>query len=170
MKPTRLEPMKRPDPDDESRRSADRDRSFETFYEQELAGQVHRAKLLLGSDEAANDIVHEAFMAVYERWASIREPGPYLNRAVLNRCRDRARHSATSSIVHRRIAASHTRDPDDLLWDVIAALPFNQRACVVLRYYAGFSEREIADTLECKPGSIGPWTTRALTTMRKALT
>lgn len=170
METVRLDPMMRPDANDDPRRSLQGcSTSFETFYGRELAGQVRRAKLLLGSDEAANDVVHEAFTAMYERWDSIREPGPYLNTAVLNRCRDRARHAVTASTVHRRLAASHTEDPDDLLWDAIGALPFNQRACVVLRYYAGLSEREIAETLQCKPGSVGPWTTRALTTMRKAL-
>lgn len=160
----------RPDPDDANQSgSRGHRKSFESFYERELAGQVRRAKLLVGSDDAANDIVHEAFTAMYERWGHIHEPGPYLNRAVLNQCRDRARHRSVASVVHRRLAASETSSPDDVLWDVIAALPFNQRACVVLRYYAGFSECEIAEALDCKPGSVGPWTTRALTTMRKAL-
>jgi len=160
----------RTDPDDDARsRSMDRRSTFEVFYERELAAQVRRAKLLVGSDDTANDVVHEAFTAMYERWDSIREPGPYLNRAVLNQCRDRARHTSVARTVHRRLAASHTDSPDDVLWDVIASLPFNQRACVVLRYYAGLSEREIAEALQCKPGSVGPWTTRALTTMRKAL-
>ena len=171
MDTTRLEPMMRPDPDDiNAPDSTGRDESFESFYERELAGQVRRAKLLVGSDDdAANDVVHEAFTAMYERWDQINEPGPYLNRAVLNQCRDRARHRSVASVVHRRLAASETISPDDVLWDVIAALPFNQRACVVLHYYAGLSEREIAEALDCKPGSVGPWTTRALTTMRKAL-
>ncbi len=168
MKATRLEPMMRTD-DAARSRSMDCRSTFEVFYERELAAQVRRAKLLIGSDETANDVVHDAFTAMYERWDSIREPGPYLNRAVLNRCRDRARHTSVASAVHRRLAASHTDSPDDVLWDVIARLPFNQRACVVLRYYAGLSEREIAEALQCKPGSVGPWTTRALTTMRKAL-
>lgn len=162
--------MTRPDASERDRCAFGSDSwSFASFYRRELDGQVRRAKLLVGSDDVANDVVHEAFTAMYARWDSIREPGPYLNRAVLNGCRDRARHAATSSIVHRRLAASQTENPDELLWDVIGALPFNQRACVVLRYYVGFGEREIAEILDCKPGSVGPWTTRALTTMRKAL-
>lgn len=162
--------MVRPDANERrGRRSGSDMSSFASFYRRELDGQVRRAKLLVGSDEVANDVVHEAFTAMCGRWDSIREPGPYLNRAVLNGCRDRARHTATSAVAHRRLAASHTEHPDELLWDVIGALPFNQRACVVLRYYAGFSEREIAETLDCRPGSVGPWTTRALAAMRKAL-
>ena len=37
--------------------------AFEAFYVAELPGQVRRAYLLVGSDEAANDIVHEAMVS-----------------------------------------------------------------------------------------------------------
>jgi len=56
-----------------------------------------------------------------------------------------------------------------VLFDVLARLPFNQRAAIVMRYFAGMTEREIADALDTSPGSIGPWIHRALTTMRKEL-
>src|SRR4051812_13059319 len=62
--------------------------SFETLYGAELRGQVQRAALLLGSASSANDVVHDAFIAVLQRWDSLDEPGPYLNRCVLNGCRD----------------------------------------------------------------------------------
>jgi RNA polymerase sigma factor (sigma-70 family) len=62
-----------------------------------------------------------------------------------------------------------TTSPDDLLFDVLALLPFNQRAAIVMRYFAGMTEHEIADALDTRPGSIGPWIHRALTTMRKEL-
>lgn len=59
--------------------------------------------------------------------------------------------------------------PDDLLFDVIERLPFNQRAAVVMRFYERITETEIAAALDCKPGSVGPWIHRALTAMRKEL-
>ena len=59
---------------------------------------------------------------------------------------------------------------DDVLWDVLSKLPFNQQAAVVLRFYAGMTETEIAASLDCAPGSVGPWISRALATMRKELT
>jgi hypothetical protein len=42
----------------------------------------------------------------------------------------------------------------DELADVVAALPFRQRAVLVLRYHARLSEREIADALGCRPGTV----------------
>lgn len=57
----------------------------------------------------------------------------------------------------------------DVLDDALAKLPFNQRAAVVLCFYAQCSHREAADALGCPIGSIGPWITRALIALRKEL-
>lgn len=154
--------------------------TFEAFYRIENPVQVRRAALLLGGDEAAaNDVVHDAFLALYQRWGTVADPGPYLNRSVLNACRDRARREHRWRDVVPRLAAGSGvaagasgagGDGDhEILWDVIATLPFNQRAVVVLRFYEGRTEAEIAAALSCKPGSVGPWLHRALTSMRKAL-
>ena len=48
---------------------------------------MRRAALMLGSGEAAHDVVHEAMASMYRRWSTIDAPGSYLNRAVLNGCR-----------------------------------------------------------------------------------
>ena len=142
---------------------------FATFYRRELDGQVRRAALLLGSEAAAADAVHDAFVAVYQRWPRIEEPGPYLNRAVLNRCRDMARATDRArGVLHRLIGDCETAEYDPL-WDVLINLPFNQRAAVVLKYYARLTETEIAGALDCPTGSIGPWISRALTALRKEL-
>lgn len=148
--------------------------SFETFYRAESPAQVRRAALLLGGDEAAaNDVVHDAFVSLYQRWGTVADPGPYLNRSVLNACRDQARRHRRWQAVAPRLAVappSHDAAGDhEILWDVIAGLPFNQRAVVVLRFYEGLTEAEIAAALGCRPGSVGPWLHRALTAMRKAL-
>jgi DNA-directed RNA polymerase specialized sigma24 family protein len=55
------------------------------------------------------------------------------------------------------------------LLDILARLPFNQRAAVVLRFYAGMSEREISTALDVPVGSIGPWISRAVDSMKKEL-
>ncbi|HQV57645.1 MAG TPA: sigma factor, partial [Ilumatobacteraceae bacterium] len=114
---------------------------FAEFYRSEFDGQVRRAALFLGSEAAGADAVHDAFVALFRRWDQIREPGPYLNRTVLNRCRDVARRDQRAKAAVRRSA---DRGDDrtvvvdqDPLWDVLAELPFNQRAAVVLREHPG---------------------------------
>lgn len=143
--------------------------AFVDFYRRELAGQVRRAALLLGSDELANDVVHDAFVAVYQRWNSLDRPGPYLNVAVLNACRGVHRRRSRYERLVPRLVDRDGSAVDERLDDVLAQLPFNQRAAVVLRFYGGMTTDEIARALGCAPGSVGPWIDRALTKMRKAL-
>lgn len=144
--------------------------SFESFYEREHAEQVRRAFLLTRSNELANDVVHDAMVELYKRWGSISNPGGYLNRSVINGCRDAARRSRTRrSLVARLRPVAHDVSQREVLDDVLTVLPFNQRAAVVLRFYGGWTAEEIADALDCSPNSIGPWIARALNTMKKEL-
>jgi RNA polymerase sigma factor (sigma-70 family) len=143
---------------------------FSDFYTREFTPQVRRAFVLLRSNEAANDVVHDAMIEVLMRWSELREPGAYLNRSVLNRCRDLGRRSVT----HRRmlsklVESTNGPGPQEPLGDLFDRLPFNQRAAVVLRYYSGLSIAEIAEALDCPQGSVGPWIDRALKAMKEKL-
>ena len=143
---------------------------FATFYAKELDGQVRRAFLLVGSNEAANDVVHDAFVAVYRRWDQLDNPGPYLNRVVLNGCRELARQRGRHERALRRVRTVDDEfDASDTLDDVLKGLPFNHRAAIVLRFYGQLSVAEIADALGARPGSVGPWIERGLKKMRRAL-
>jgi len=142
--------------------------AFEELYEREITRQTRRAVFLLGSRDAAQDAVHDAFLAVYQRWGQLDDPGPYLERAVLNRCRDVARRR----VVARSYSAPQTSDVpavDAPLFDALARLSFNHRAAVVLRYYHQYSEAEIAELMGCRRGSVGPWIQRGLRQLGKEL-
>jgi len=155
---------------DRSSDSARRDEEFEEFYRREHVGQVRRAALMVGRIGLAEDFVHDAFIAVYDRWDDLDNPGAYLNRAVLNGCRDHWRRQDSQGRALGRLDAPGRSAEHDILWDVLGRLPFSQRAAVVLRYYGGLTEAGIAAALDCPPGSVGPWIARALTTMREELT
>lgn len=142
---------------------------FATFYRRELTRQVQRAALILGSASQANDVVHDAMIEVYRRWATIDRPEAYLARSVLNGCRSVGRRSSVARRALPRLVDRDTPDAADDVSDLVAALPFNQRAAVVLRYFVGLTNAEIAEAMACPPGSVGPWLGRALDTMRKAL-
>ena len=152
-------------------------RDFPEFYRRELLGQVRRAALIVGDRDLANDLVHDAFVSVYGRWQSLLDPGPYLSTVVLNACRDATRRRGRHDIMLARHAAGSPRDvapadariEDDDVWRALAALPFRQRAAVALRYYEHCTEAEIAVALGCRPGSVGPLTSRALKSLRRTL-
>ncbi|MCP5066778.1 MAG: sigma-70 family RNA polymerase sigma factor [bacterium] len=143
---------------------------FDEFFEAEYGPQTRRAYLLIGDLDAAHDVVAGAMERVYGRWAQVRDPGSYLNRCVLNGCRDwgrrRSRVVAVSSVPD---AATRSEDlPVDLAL-ILLELPFRQRAALVMRFYGGFSERRIADELGCRPGTVGPLISRGLKRLRKEI-
>lgn len=144
--------------------------AFSDFYRAEFERQVRRACLLLRSDAVANDVVHDAMIEVFARWSSVREPGAYLNRAVLNRCRDVARRDETGRRARSRLAVDTvTAGPEPSLGALFDKLPFNHRAALVLRYYADLSIADIAAALGCRQGSVGPWIDRGLAALREQL-
>lgn len=154
-----LEPVPTSVPDD-----------FRSFYEREHDAQVRRAFLLTGSNEQANDVVHDAMVGVFERWGQLDSPGGYLNKSVINGCRDVARRSSSrGSLVHALRPISNDEPEHQILDDAIAGLPFSQRASLVLRFFGGWTADEIAQALDCSSNSVGPWITRALNTLRKEL-
>jgi len=139
-----------------------RDVGFAGFYEAEIVGQIRGATLMLGSRSIAQDAVHDAFVEVFSRWGTIAEPGPYLQRAVVNRCRDLIRRDQVAVRNHHLLRSEDVPDADVPLYDALAKLPFNHRAAVVLRYYLQLSEADIAEHLSCPTGSVGPWIRRGL--------
>jgi RNA polymerase sigma factor (sigma-70 family) len=148
--------------------------SFTLFFDAEFPGQLRRAAFLLREREAAEDVVHDAFSQVWRRWDTIAEPGPYLSRCVLNGCRAHANARRTRLRPGR---ANPAFDPDASvdpafveLHDILMCLPFNQRCAVVLRFYAGMSNEEIADAMGCPIGSVGPWIQRAKQRLLEELT
>ncbi|HYN35327.1 MAG TPA: RNA polymerase sigma factor [Ilumatobacteraceae bacterium] len=143
--------------------------AFSDFYEAEMPGQVRRAAMMIGSTDLAHDLVHDAFVEIYRRWDSLDRPGPYLNRSVLNRCRDAGRSRTRRARLSERLRPEPAAWDQEPIADLLDGLSFNQRAVIVLRFYVGLSNVEIAEALDCPPGSVGPWITRALERLRKEM-
>ena len=144
--------------------------SFDDFYRSSWKQTVHLAALLTQNGSAAEEIAQDAFVAVHDRWAQLDEAEGYLYRCVSN----------AAKMYHRRAGTQRRRlpllDPPrfasvdvDELADVVAALPFRQRAVIVLRYHARLTEREIADALGCRPGTVKSLASRALRRMQREL-
>jgi RNA polymerase sigma-70 factor (sigma-E family) len=147
----------------------DREVGFEALYLREYGPMIRLAFLLLDSQSVAEDAVHDAFAKVYERWRRIDDHGAYLRTCVVNRCRDLQRR--------RRLERERHPDPgrtyDELgareLLDALAELPVKQRAAVVLRFYEGRSETEIAAALGVAPGTVKSMVSRALAQLREVV-
>jgi RNA polymerase sigma factor (sigma-70 family) len=51
--------------------------------------------------------------------------------------------------------------------DVLLRLPYRERAVLVMRYWAGWSEKEIAAALKCRPGTVKSLASRGLAHLKK---
>lgn len=145
---------------------------FDELFAREYAPMVRLAVLLLDSEDEAEEVVQDAFAAVHERWGRLDRPGGYLRRCVVNRCRDLQRRR----LVLRRLrrAQPPAREPTtdlgaDDLFDALAVLAPRRRAAVVLRFYEGRTEAEIAEVLGVRPGTVKSLLHRALAELREAL-
>ena len=128
-----------------------------------------RAAVLVCRDAAlAEDLVQAAFVRAYERIGQFdaRRPfGPWFIRGVVNDAlKAVTRHrqvpldpaaletpAPPGDDPEARLAAAETREA---IWAVLDELTPPQRAAIVLRYYADLSDAEIAQMLDCPPGTV----------------
>ena len=154
---------------------------FDDFVRAHQAGLVRYALLLSGSRAQAEDLVQEVFTRMYPRWEeTARRPGSlhgYVRRAVTNEHLSWRRRWATRSLLLADDLTVHEPPPtgpgpapgaapDEALWRCLQSLPARQRAAVVLRYYEGLTDDEIAGTLDCRPGTVRSLVSRGLAALR----
>ena len=144
------------------------DPTFADLYRDAHADMVRLAYLLTGSQEASQDVVQDAFVSVHQAWSRVREPRAYLRRAVVNNCTSHHRRVFRDRR-HRPATATTVELEADELFDVLADLPARQRAAVVLRYWHDLDERQIADTLGCRVGTVGSLLHRAVARLREVI-
>jgi RNA polymerase sigma-70 factor (sigma-E family) len=150
-------------------------------YEQFVAARsavLHRtAYLLTGSAADADDLVQTTLIKLYVAWHRVvaaSSPEAYARQILVNTFvsgRRPARFTREQLVHTTPDLAVHDPDPEDRLtvWPHVLALPAQQRAVVVLRYYSGLSEAEIARTLGCAKGTVKSNSSAALTTLRKRM-
>lgn len=138
------------------------------LYREDYARMVRFAHLLTGSTAIAEELVQDAFVQVWRGWARAANPAAYLRVTVANNCRSWHRRQALE--LRRRPAPDgYAELGADELWDAIQRLPFRQRAAIVLRFYEGLSENEVADVLGCRPGTVGSAVHRGLARLREVI-
>jgi RNA polymerase sigma factor (sigma-70 family) len=140
------------------------------LYDREHAPMLRVACLLVGERAIAEEIVHDAFATVSERWAQLDNPGGYLRTTVVNGCRMAMRRRATERR-HAPTDAATVAAPTELI-ELRAALDQlreRERAVIVLRYFVDIPDAEIAQLLGCREATVRSTVHRALKTLRKEL-
>jgi RNA polymerase sigma-70 factor (sigma-E family) len=150
---------------------------FEEFAVAALPALLRFGVVLTGDRHRADDLVQIALVRTMRRWPHIDhgQPFAYVRRAMVNAhlswWRARRRESAIPEAFDAADPgdAAAAYDDQDQLARALAVLPPRQRAVVVLRYYEGLSEAEIADVLGCARGTVKSQAAKALRTLRRAL-
>ena len=145
---------------------------FDTFYRLHRAPAVRWAVALVGDRGVAEDIAQEALHAVGQRLGSIDDPAAYLRRTVVNRCHSWHRRNGRARRREARARAGETTTytaPTNEMLDALAALPYRQRAAVTLRYWADWTDDQIAESLGCAPATVRVLLHRGIDALRKEI-
>lgn len=134
---------------------------------------VRLAILLVDDPATAEDVVQEAFAGLHRHWAGLRDEAAavgYLRTAVVNGSRSvlRRRRTAREYVPPHQVNARSAESlamlsaEHQAVVDALATLPPRQREVLVLRYYGGLSEAEIAEVTGITKGTVKSTASRAL--------
>ena len=146
---------------------------FEVFYRRAWPDAVRWATALTGSVSAGEDLAQDAFARVRSRFASIENADGYLRATIVNLARDARRASDRRAARELRVVGDPTSPPPETaephVLRALAGLPYEQRATLVLRYWADWDEATIAAALGCRPGTVRSHAKRGLDALRKLI-
>jgi RNA polymerase sigma factor (sigma-70 family) len=152
----------------------------DVMFRRHYAGLLRLGVVMLGSREAAEDAVQDAFVALYRH--GLRDPEAaeaYLRSAVLNRCRSWVRRQVTQRaprplmlVRQREQSAEDTtvgRDEVGSLVAMLRTLARRQREVLACRYVLELSIAETAQLLQISEGSVKAHAHRGLQALEKRI-
>jgi RNA polymerase sigma-70 factor, ECF subfamily len=140
----------------------DFDRLYRTAYP-----RVYRTlSAILGDPAEAEDCAQDAFVHAFQAWRRWRPDAPaeaWIHRIAVNRAisyRRRARLRTVSEVIRRFGKPALASDPGDLvarpdLLSALRSIPPKLAAAIVLRYYHGYTNREIAAAIGVSERTVG---------------
>jgi len=140
--------------------------TFEAFAARKLDPSYRIATLIIGNAADAEDVTHDAFVAAWRAWSTLRDPDrldAWFGRILINRCREHLRRGRRGRVVdisqellELPAAGDHAVEFADreALARGFARLDPDRRICLVLRYYGDLSVREIADQTGIAEGTV----------------
>jgi RNA polymerase sigma-70 factor (sigma-E family) len=154
--------------------------TLEDLYRQHRMRFVRLAILLVDDPATAEDIVQEAFAGLHRNWSGLRDTAAalaYLRTAVINGSRSvlRRRKTARAYIPPHTVTARSAESlamltaEHQAVVNALTTLPDRQREVLVLRYYGGLSEAEIAEVTGISRGTVKSTASRAIDALQRVL-
>jgi len=151
------------------------------IYTGHFASLVRLAVLLVHDVQTAEEVVQDSFEAMHLASRRLRDSEralQYLRQTVVNKSR--------SVLRHRKVVDQHAPKPApdepsaehaalallerSAVAAALRALPERQREAIALRYYADFSEADIAKAMGISKGAVKSHTARAMASLKTMLT
>jgi RNA polymerase sigma-70 factor (sigma-E family) len=156
--------------------------TFEEFAATRLPGVLRFAGVLTADRALAEDVVQEVLIRAHARWnriGAMDRPELYVRKMIVNEFVSWRRRSwrlvpmGRGADIDALVSQDHSSQDHAFahaeraaLLTELGKLPRRQRAVLVLRYYEGLSDSEIAEVLGCTPGTVRGYASRALAALR----
>jgi len=146
---------------------------FDDFFEAERGRLLRALYLLTGNAEEAEEVLQDAFLAIWERWdrvGAMDDPTGYLFRTALNRYRSGLRRAARAA--RRTIGQAHggdlfaQADERDALARALAKLSPRRREAIVLTVLLGYGSAEAGSVMGIADGTVRRLTQEARERLR----
>jgi RNA polymerase sigma-70 factor (sigma-E family) len=151
------------------------DAEFSEFMQGRWTKLVRLGYVLTGDRGLAEDLAQTALARAYASWPRVRraaDPDAYVRRVMVNANSSRFRRRRVREELTGVLpepggpAAAQYSGERAVLLSALMSLPYGQRAVVVLRYWIGMTESEVAATLGCSVGNVKSQSSRALAKLR----
>lgn len=150
---------------------------FTAYVRERRASLYATAYHLTGDRFEAEDLLQSALFSTYRAWDRISDKaavGGYLRRTMTNLHISAWRRRKLNEYPTEELPESPGDDQDAMrgtelravLWQALARLPETQRTMLVLRYYEGRTDPEIADILDISVGTVKSSIWRSLRRLR----
>lgn len=125
---------------------------------EELRFELTRLATALVGPSEAEDVVADVVVRVLERpggLSGLKDPRPYLVKAIINEARSRFRKRKRIDDRPVRIEGDPpAADYRDQLVEVVSTLPPRQRAATFLVYWEGHTSVSAAELMGCRPATV----------------
>lgn len=145
---------------------------FEEYVSARGQALLRFAYALCRDADLAQDLVQDALVKAHGRWAGIDSPDAYVRKAVVHDfCSWKRRLSSrdvVTSVVPDRAGSEDGPEDRAAMWPLLAELPRQQRAVLVLRFYEDLDDAAIAHALGCSAATVRSHASKALAALRAA--